>query len=98
MARVVFHPEASREFRAALLWYGRQSRRAAQGLQREVERVVAILAATPDRYPFYDDTYHEAALTRFPYSLIYRVRPDGDMLIIAVAHASREPGYWQGRD
>ena len=35
-------------------------------------------------------------LKRFPYLLAYRVQ--GDMLsVIAVAHQSRAPGYWQGR-
>jgi len=35
-------------------------------------------------------------LTRFPYRLIYRVR-DEDVYIVAIAHTSRRPGYWQNR-
>lgn len=32
----------------------------------------------------------------FPYSLIYRVKPDA-IIIVAVANQSRRPGYWAGR-
>jgi toxin ParE1/3/4 len=35
-------------------------------------------------------------LKHFPYTLVYRVT--GEVLsIVAVAHQSRVPGYWQGR-
>ena len=33
---------------------------------------------------------------RFPYSLVYRMSNAG-VRVIAVAHQSREPGYWRGR-
>lgn len=32
----------------------------------------------------------------FPYRVVYEVLPDA-IYIIAVAHASREPGYWTNR-
>lgn len=35
-------------------------------------------------------------LHRFPFSLIYSVEPDA-ILIIAVAHYGRRPGYWKTR-
>lgn len=35
-------------------------------------------------------------LYRFPFSLIYSVEPDA-ILIVAVAHFGRRPGYWQTR-
>jgi toxin ParE1/3/4 len=36
------------------------------------------------------------ALKRFPYTLAYRVY--GQLItVLAVAHQSREPGYWEGR-
>ena len=97
MANVVFHPDAQSEFQASLSWYGRQSTRAAQGFEREVDRVLTAIASSPVRYPFYDDVFREAPLTRYPFSMVYRVESNGDVLVVAVAHASREPGYWQGR-
>ena len=35
-------------------------------------------------------------LHRFPFSLIYSVEPDA-ILIVAVAHHGRRPGYWKTR-
>jgi toxin ParE1/3/4 len=35
-------------------------------------------------------------LKKFPFSVIYRPEPDG-IVIFAVAHQSRRPGYWRGR-
>ena len=97
MDEVVLHPAAQREYTAAIAWYQQRSERAARLFVAEVERVVAIIAAQPDRYGWYEEPFHEAGLRRYPYSLIYRVEPSGEILIVAVAHASREPGYWQDR-
>jgi toxin ParE1/3/4 len=35
-------------------------------------------------------------LTEFPYSIIYRPEAEG-IVIFAIAHQSRLPGYWRGR-
>ena len=35
-------------------------------------------------------------LRRFPYGLIYSQEADG-ILVLAVAHTHREPGYWRDR-
>ncbi len=35
-------------------------------------------------------------MNRFPYGVVYTVR-GADLVIIAVMHLRRKPGYWQGR-
>jgi plasmid stabilization system protein ParE len=35
-------------------------------------------------------------LDRYPYSIVYRVRPTL-IRVLAVAHARRRPDYWEGR-
>lgn len=97
MANVTFHPDAQREYQIAVAWYQQRSQSAAQRFVAEVDRVIAVIAAHPERYGWYDDQFREAPLRRFPYSVVYRVEPSGDVLVVAVAHASREPGYWQYR-
>jgi hypothetical protein len=32
----------------------------------------------------------------FPFSVVYRLRPE-EIVILAVAHQKRKPGYWRGR-
>lgn len=97
MAEILFHPEAAREYRDSLNWYAERSRRSAERFEQAIDLVLNQILEKPSRYGQYDDNHREAILTRFPFSMIYRVMPNGDVLIIAIAHASREPGYWELR-
>ena len=96
MADFTFHPEASTDYVQALRWYANRIRKAARGFENEVERVTAILAGNPMRYPECDAGCREAALTRYPYSLVYRIEPH-ESIFVALEHPSREPGYWANR-
>ena len=62
----------------------------------ETDRVLGLVAANPLLFPLYNGDYRFASLQRFPYSVVYRVRPDR-IDVIAVAHSRRSPGYWRGR-
>jgi plasmid stabilization system protein ParE len=97
MASVALHPAAQREYQAAVGWYQQRNEAAARRFVAEVDRVLAAIGSQPERYGWYDDQFREALLRRYPYSVVYRVEASGDVLVVAVAHASREPGYWQGR-
>ena len=35
-------------------------------------------------------------VARFPYQIVYRVRPR-EIVIVALAHLKRRPGYWKHR-
>ena len=96
MADVSFHPEAQAEYQSALAWYQARSLQAAARSEAEVENVLGLIGANPDLCPKYDDEHRFAVLKRFPYSVVYQVQPTG-IIVIAVAHSSRAPGYWQGR-
>ena len=97
MSKVVHHPEAEEEFETAQLWYFANSRRAAVRFTAAIDRVAEEALSNPTRYPLYDAEFREAGLTGYPYSVIYRESPSGDVQVIAVAHAIREPGYWRDR-
>lgn len=97
MANVALHPDAESEYQAAVRWYQQRSQAAARRFVAEVDRILAEIGARPDRFGWYDNEFREAALRRYPYSVVYRVEASGDVQIVAVAHASREPGYWQAR-
>jgi plasmid stabilization system protein ParE len=65
-------------------------------LVEEVERAVEEIASFPEiGSPYLADT-RRVLVRRFPYSVVYQVRPDG-IVILAVAHQKRKPGYWWGR-
>lgn len=68
----------------------------AEQFERAVQRALRLLAFMPSLgRPSYPGvrTWH---LKDFPYTLVYRV--SGDVIVVlAVAHQSRAPGYWAGR-
>jgi plasmid stabilization system protein ParE len=96
VADVLFHPEVQAEYEVALAWYQARSERAASRFEAEVERVLGLINDFPEMYPKYDDEHRFVVLRRYPYSLVYQLQP-GQVYVVAVAHSSRSPGYWQGR-
>jgi mRNA-degrading endonuclease RelE of RelBE toxin-antitoxin system len=58
--------------------------------------VLGLVAANPGMFPQYDDEHRFVMLRQFPYRIVYQVQPD-QLDVVAVAHSSRSPGYWQGR-
>jgi plasmid stabilization system protein ParE len=96
VADIRFHPEAQAEYQVALAWYQARSPQAAARFEAETERVLGLVAANPGMFPLYDDEHRFAMLRRFPYSIVYQGQPD-QIFVVAVAHSSRSPGYWQGR-
>jgi len=80
-----------------LRWYADRSKRAAEGFQAEFARALEAIAANPDRYPLCDDRHRFYLLKRYPFQVIYRKAPEEQLLIVAVAHTSRRPGYWSER-
>lgn len=96
MNSVPFLPAAREEFLAAASHY----EEVAQGLGRDfitaVERAVARLAAFPEHGSPYLLGTRRIVLRRFPFSVIYLVEAEV-ILVVAVAHHSRKPGYWRAR-
>src|SRR6266852_5878020 len=62
----------------------------------EVQRVINILREHSELGQPVDRGLRRALLHRFPFSLIYSVEVD-EVLIVAVAHQRRRPGYWKHR-
>ena len=62
----------------------------------EVERVVQVRVENPELGSLVDEDLRHFVLRRFPFSVVYSAIP-GLIYIVAVAHGSREPGYWQLR-
>lgn len=89
-------PEARVEALDAEEWYGRQRPEAGDDFVAEFREVLRSIAEFPDRWPSYHAGTRRCRFRRFPYSVVYRVLPDR-VLVVAVAHAKRRPGYWLGR-
>lgn len=72
------------------------------GLGTELEDVVddafAFILRFPEAAPQWRDRpdRHVLVLDRFPFTMPYQIKGD-DIVILALAHTSRRPGYWSRR-
>jgi plasmid stabilization system protein ParE len=95
--RIEFHEEAGAEYDAAFDWYLQRSADAALRFDAEVNRATAQILKAPKRWAAGFHGTRRFLLRQFPFILIYRERIDGEIQILAVAHASRRPGFWKKR-
>lgn len=96
MRSVIFHPEAKLELEAAVEWYEGRKDFLGNEFYGMTQRAVDTIARSTETYPKYLYNTRRLILQRFPFSIVYRVRP-AKIQIIAVAHHSRRPGYWKNR-
>ncbi|MBI4701495.1 MAG: type II toxin-antitoxin system RelE/ParE family toxin [Deltaproteobacteria bacterium] len=97
--RLVLHHEASAELAAAAEWYERQGSGLGDALLDDVTKALVAIAESPRTWPRMPRGYRGVrrfVLARFPYGVVYVERPD-HLLVAAIAHTSREPGYWRNR-
>lgn len=91
------HPDAEVELGDAAVFYARNaSALIAEAFLAEFERVCELLARHPRMAARNEFGLRSMGFERFPYVVIYDATDDG-LRIFAVAHQSREPGYWSGR-
>ena len=89
---------ASDEFREAVRWY--EARRT--GLGGEFFEAVAATLSRIENNPDIGTTIsadgqtRRALVAKFPYQIVYRLRPT-EIVIVAIAHLKRRPGYWKNR-
>ena len=95
-----FHPEALFEYGEAANYYlGVASPRAADGFVTAVESAVAALVAAPMRWRVVEaPEIRRYVFSHFPFVIYYRWEQQYDRVVIyAVMHCSRKPGYWRQR-
>lgn len=62
----------------------------------EVQRMIDVVRARPKLGSPVGRGLRRALMQRFPFSIVYAEDP-GEIVIVAVAHQSRRPGYWSKR-
>ena len=102
MLQSEFHPEAQEEYLAAIRWYGDKESGLGSIFQQSVERMILSLRKWPESSPVWPGwdrlpIVHAAHLPgSWPFRIVYFVQGD-NLVVVAVAHDKRVPGYWQDR-
>jgi toxin ParE1/3/4 len=93
-----FHRLAVEEIDHEVDFY--ESRQAGLGsaLEEEIDAVLDLIQRFPEAAPGWKGRADRrvAVLDRFPFTLLYQIIRD-DIVILALAHTGRRPGYWSRR-
>jgi toxin ParE1/3/4 len=93
---VTFHEEARAELFEAARYYEERGQGLGHALIEDVEQAVRELLESPVACPMIGTVFRRRIIRRFPYSLLYVVETER-IVIMAVAHQKRRPGYWRVR-
>jgi plasmid stabilization system protein ParE len=94
--RVVLEHEAEQEMLDAAKYYETEKTGLGADFLDEVQIASDAVGRNPRRYGFYGRPIRSIKLERFPYRLLYAIETDR-VLIVAVMHLHRQPGYWKHR-
>ena len=64
--------------------------------EEDLQSTVTLVTAHPLSGKAISDRVRKARLRTFPYNIIYIIDPN-EVVIVAVAHHRRRPGYWRAR-
>jgi plasmid stabilization system protein ParE len=101
MKRVVIHPEAQKELEEAADYFAEHALTPTTeaDFRAEIRGAFMEIAAHPERFRFAlkgEPDRRFGPTKKFRY-LVYYYPGDLEVLVLAVAHPSRRPGYWVGR-
>ncbi len=93
---VNFLQEAEEEIVKAASYYQQQSSGLGIDFICEVRKTCNLISEYPKASPKVRNNIRRKLVRRFPFAVLYEIDTDS-ILVIAVAHQRREPGYWVGR-
>lgn len=94
---VSFLPAASKELKSAISHHEASRPGYGSVFASEFQHAVERMKADPDSFTKVEGEYRSISLRKFPYSVVFRRVSEVDVIIVAVAHAKRRPGYWRQR-
>jgi plasmid stabilization system protein ParE len=84
------------EFVETVSYYEAQAAGLGAEFLEELQDAEALIADNPAIGSPFGGDLRRVLLRRFPFNLVYSLEPD-HVLVVAVAHQRREPGYWRDR-
>ena len=96
MNSVVFDPDARAEFLAAVEYYEECEAGLGRRFRQLVETEIGNIGFMPFRFRVLHAPFRRCLIPSFPYYLIFSIEPNF-ILVVALAHTKRKPGYWLDR-
>ncbi len=96
MKPLEFHPEAEEEFAEAVAFYQQAQDGLGSDFFNEVWDSLWLVMEQPQLFPMMWNKYRKCVLGRFPFTIFFMNGSDR-VLVVAIAHTSRDAGYWLNR-
>ena len=97
MKEIIFHPLAQQELNDAIGYYKTQDKAIALEFLNTVESSTNLLTRYPELGLKLRGSVRRLVISKFPYSLVYRLLDDEKIYILAIAHHKQKPNYWRKR-
>lgn len=96
MLPIDYLPDARRDFDESFDWYSERSTQTAVRFADAVDLALMQVASDPTRFASADGVHRTCPVKKFPFRVVYRL-VENRVLVVAVAHSKRHPGYWSDR-
>jgi plasmid stabilization system protein ParE len=87
---------AQAELEEAITWYAGLAPGLGDAFLIETLKSIQLIEKFPQAWHPLMPHIRRCRLRRFPYSVVYTLEGD-DLLVLAIAHQHRKPGYWRNR-
>ena len=96
MTRYRYLPLAREELNEAAAFYEASVPGLGETFLDDVERAIETIRERPGMGASAGRGFRKSFIRRFPFTIVYAQR-DEEIVIVAIAHQRRRPGYWRGR-
>jgi len=92
------HPEVEVELRSALVYYRENASTAiATKFLKTYDAAILGIYRHPHSFSIFLENYRRKVTGQFPFSIFYSLK-HSEVRTLALAHQSRDPLYWLGRE
>ena len=92
-----FHPDALQEYSEVAQYYSGISPSLASAFVTQIENGINQILLYPQAWQPIETDVRRCLIKRFPFGIYNTVEDDNSIVIQAVMHLSRKPGYWKAR-
>ena len=94
--KAFFLEDAKIEYEDAIAYYDRQRLGLGKEFSEEIEKTIERISTDPTSWEKVTKTIHRCRTRKYPYGLLYEVQGE-QIVVVAVMHLRRKPGYWKDR-
>lgn len=94
--KVIVSLGAQSELAEAMQWWTERSIGRGMAFHDAYRQIERTIAEHPEWFPVIEPGIRRALMKGFRYSVFFIVRAD-EVIVVAVAHQHRRPGYWRER-